>query len=233
MAGAPVLQVLDGGRVWRGEAAPAAAVPVLQSGLRVLDEALALGGLPVGGVTEVRAGLGHGGLGLGLMAVAALLTGDAQARAAVVDGFGTLHGAAVLEAGVPPGRVWCVRPKEPGRIMALGLRLVRSAAFRLVLVDHALAPPVSQPELAVRRLAVAAQEAGCVVVLLSGNWGDCLGLPLPSALRLRVSRQAGQHLNLAVEKQRGASLTPSVTLPGRLLYSPPHWDLDHAARPGC
>lgn len=253
MTGAAVLQVLEGmqvledGQVWRGEPTPSQApVQVLRSGAGPLDRALALGGLPVGGLTEIRAGLGHGGLGLGLLAVATLLREDTRARAAMVDGFGTLHGAAALELGVPPGRLWCVRPPAPARAMPLALRLLRSGAFKLVLVDHALAAPTPQPELQVRRLMVAAQETATTVVLLTGGWGDHLGLPLPSALRLRVARlkpgfhpaatpagTPGDHpLEVAIEKQRGASHTPKVTLPGRLLYSPPSWDLDHAPRPG-
>jgi hypothetical protein len=91
--------------------------------------------------------------------------------------------------------------------MGLGLRLIRSGAFKVVVVDHALVPPSSQPELQVRRLAVAAQEAGCVVLLLCGTWGDAVALPLPGALRLRLQRQARDQVLIQVEKQRGSSLT--------------------------
>jgi len=232
MASSSVLTALQGGQLWRGQPqGKAQRAPVLSSGLFALDAALTLGGLPLGAVTEIRATPGQGALSLAMHACAHVLRAPHQ-RAAVVDGPGTLHGPAVLEAGVPPGRLWCVRPKDPSRTVPLALRLIRSGAFRLVVVDHALWPPSSQPELQVRKLAVAAQESQGAVMLLCGTWADALPLPLPGALRLRMQRTSRHRVNIQVEKQRGSSLQQNVTVAWPFVDNTTPVALDHPPRAG-
>lgn len=205
--------------VWRGDADHARGARGLPTGIPALDGALALGGLPVGAVTEIRSRLGMGGLSLGLHVCWAALRetpGQAQpgqALCAVVDGPGTLHAPAVMAAGIRPGQMWCVRPLEPAQAGNVALRLARSGIFRVLLVDHLQAAP-AQPELAVRRLAVAAQETGTVVVFLSGPWADQAPLPLPAATRLRLSRLSRDRLCIHVDKQRGSARAEEVTVQG-------------------
>lgn len=199
---------------WRGlpggeaEVLPAPVQPV---GIPALDGALAQGGLPLGGVTEIRAAPGHGGMSLALRVCAEALRVP-HARAVVVDGMGTLHGPGAVAAGIPPGVLWCVRPSEPAHAAAVALRLVRSRAFRVVVVDQVETAPAQAPELAVRRLSVAAQEASCAVLLLSGAWADGATLPLPAALRLRLSRQSHSQIVVFIEKQRGSHQSGHVGL---------------------
>ncbi|MEW5855739.1 MAG: hypothetical protein AB2A00_43595 [Myxococcota bacterium] len=206
------LVLQTGGLVWRGggEEVAAPAGLSVSSGIPALDAALQLGGLPIGGVTEIRSRPGLGGLSLAMAACVAALRRGA-ARCAVVDGSGTLHAPAVLEAGVRPGCLWCVQPRQPQDAALVALRLVRSGAFPVVVVDQSPAAP-AQPELAVRRLSVAAGEGGTAVILLTGPWAFQVPLPMPAALRLQLQRSARHRLVVEVEKQRGAAAGAQVVL---------------------
>ena len=225
MKGTSPLSLVTGARaggVWQGAAgAPAAELPVLSSGWAALDGVLAGGGLPVGGVTDIRCQPGVGGLTLALRVCAVGLQSGAVARVALVDPGGVLHGPGVLEAGIPPGRLWCVRPKDPRRACGLALRLTRSGAFGVVVLDLLAHAPAQAP-LQVRRLAVAAQDARVAVLILAGPWAESSSLPLPAALRLSLFRPARHLLGVQVDKQRGSSAQPRVILqrPGLL---PPGW----------
>jgi hypothetical protein len=219
-----------GGLVWRGDGGlTAEPLPVLSSGLKTLDETLALGGVPLGAVTEIRARMGQGGLSLALsicrQAVCQKGVSGDPALCVVVDGSGTLHAPAVLQMGIPPGALWCARPLEPSRAALLGVRLTQSGIFKVVVVDHVMEGPL-QPEVSVRRLSVAAQKSRCTVVLLSGPWADAVALPLPSALRLSLKRFQPTELEITVEKQRGSMQGARVKVPWPPVNDP-SYALDH------
>jgi hypothetical protein len=213
------------GQVWRGAAHADGAVAVVPTGLGPLDAVLAYGGVPRGTVTEIRGEPGLGALSLGLrLCVAALQArGDPDSRVAVVDPQGELHAPAVLAAGVPAGALWCLRPPL-ARACHLGVRLLQTGAFAAVVVDLAHQGP-AQPELAVRKLANAAQQAQALVVLLTGAWAHRVPLPLPVAVRMHVCRPPpSPHqppaLWVRVDKQRGVGTDSWARLTGAPLAGP-------------
>lgn len=177
--------------VWRGRLH--AAQPALATGFAPLDAALPGGGWPLGALTEVLGD--QPGLGLDLLLPALRrYTGQGRCTALVTPPF-LPYPQAFLSEGVVPARLLWVRSEEAADALWAAEQLTRSGAVPLVAVWSA-----QGGETVLRRLQLAAEEAGSLCVLFR---------PLaarrqssPAALRL-VAVSTAQGLSLEVIKNRG------------------------------
>jgi hypothetical protein len=191
---------------------PQTSPAVLPFGLPELDSALPDGGLPRGAVAEfVVAG------GAALATSAALLACKSAQREAVVRGgeapfcafidpTSTLHGPGVAAAGVELDKLLVIRPSLDA-LSRTAIRVVESHAFSVVVVDTVGVPGASL-DLAlgnwprvVRRLALAAEESGSSVILVT-DADARRPLPLPVAMRIELSRSDVDRLTVRVSKDR-------------------------------
>ena len=131
-----------------------------------------------------------------------------DACCAWLDPFCTLYGPGAKWAGVDLARLFVVRPPENdlGRI---AVKVVRSGAFDVVVVDI---DPVGTTvitgrhknekamHVVARKLALAAEETGCTVVLITDSRRP-RSLPWPVAMRLELERRPGK-LGVRVAKER-------------------------------
>jgi recombination protein RecA len=134
--------------------------------------------------------------------------------AAWIDTDATLYAPGVANAGVDLARLFVVRPPRPelGRI---AVKVARSGAFDLLVVDvdaiagvdahHEMAQKQarsssSKMEVVVRKLALAAEDNGMTVILIT----DALrhrAVPWPVAMRLDLERRPGK-IGVRVAKER-------------------------------
>ena len=197
--------------IGRGE--PRAVAPAVSLGSE-LDGVLPDGGLPRNRVIElsVKGGLGLG-TSIGLLACrsvqkeAALRGGDTP-WCAFVDPSGTLYAPGVAFAGVRLDRLLVVRPRRDA-LERTAIRLVESQAFEVLVVDALGVPgarvnaPLGQWPRVVRRLALAAESSGSVVLLVTDGEA-CRPLPLPVAMRLEIERTGIDRISVQLVKdQRG------------------------------
>ena len=172
-------------------------------------------------------GLG-GATSIALAAIRAAQKRDPRAWCAWIDSEGTLYGPGVAKAGVDLERLLLVRapPGDAGRIAA---KVADARAFEVVVVDLPGSPFVAprtkrdrgkalRPEILVRKLALAAEESGASIFLLTDSLAP-RDLPWPVALRLELGRAPG-HLVVKVAKDRrgrvgqGKGIVPMKTRPG-------------------
>jgi len=185
-----------------------------------LDAALPDHGFPKG-VVELTAphGLG-GGTSIALAVVRAAHKRDVRAWCAWIDTEGTLYAPGVAKAGVDLDRLLVVRapPEDAGRIAA---KVANARGCEVIVVDLPRRATkrgrALRPEVLVRKLALAAEESGSTILLLT----DALAsrdLPWPVALRLELGR-APEHLVVKVAKDRrgrvgqGKVIVPMKTQP--------------------
>jgi hypothetical protein len=135
--------------------------------------------------------------------------------AAWIDTDATLYAPGVVNAGVDLTRLFVVRPPraELGRI---AVKVARSGAFDLLVVDvdaiagvdanhetaqkQARIASSSRMEVVVRKLALAAEDNGMTVILIT----DALrhrAVPWPVAMRLELERRPGK-IGVRVAKER-------------------------------
>jgi len=195
---------------------------VLPLGIGELDALLPGGGLPRASVVELSV---MGGVSLGTsVALAACRAAGEEARAsggeapwcAFIDPSTTLHGPGVQGARVDLGRLLVVRPP----VEALGrtaIRLVESQAFSVIAVDTVGVPGAALnvglaawPRI-VRRLAMAAGEAGSIVLLITDGEAR-RPLPLPVALRLELQRPRPDRLSVRIAKERRGRISQPRTI---------------------
>ena len=197
--------------VHRGEL-PSISQRVLSTGSAAVDSALPDSGLPKGAVTELAV---YGGAALGTSLSlgvcrtameAAIAQGGEVPWCAFVDPGKTLYAPGVESRGVDLARLLVVRPPSEA-LERTSIRLVESHAFAVVVVDTLGTVGASASGLqgswnrAIRRLSLAAEASGSVVVLLTD--GELQrSLPLPVALRLELSRPEMGRLLLKVGKDR-------------------------------
>lgn len=136
VAGHPLLRGLGGVEHWLsslfGFASPEAP-GTLPTGVRELDEALAHGGFPRGGVVAVT---GPTGGGKSTFALTAMLAAQRQGEAAaVIDVDFALHPSRGLQLGLDPRWTVLVHPPSGEAAVEITLRLMRSRAFSVVVVD--------------------------------------------------------------------------------------------------
>jgi len=222
------------------------AQPALATGWPELDDALPDHGFPKG-VIELTAPHGLGGAtSVALAAIHAAQKKNPRAWCAWVDSQGTLYGPGVAKAGVDLDRLLVVRPPvgDAGRI---AVKVALARACEVVVVDLPGASlrtrpdrrhkPGSgregrglHPEILVRKLALAAEESGASVFLLTDSL-EPRDLPWPVALRLELGRapsvppsvpggsSAQGHIVVKVAKDRrgrigqGKTVVPMQTRP--------------------
>lgn len=170
-----------------------AIIPVL-SGISALDEALILGGLPAGRVSEIAGPGSSGKTALGLCLLAE------QTRmgklVAYVDGTGQFYPPAAAAMGLDLRRTLLIAPnknanrgrrarsqdKDAVTALARAVEIIaRSRAFAMVLVD--LPAHARVREVPARRLRIAAQATGTTIIALSSRAGDVEG----AAARIETS----------------------------------------------
>jgi hypothetical protein len=105
----------------------------LPTGLEAVDRNLPGGGLPCGRMTELVGTRGSGRTSF-LLAVMARLARQGE-RSALVDLRGDLDPLSLLDAGIPEGWVWVVRPTRGDDALWAADLLLRSGHFRLVWLD--------------------------------------------------------------------------------------------------
>ena len=206
-------------------------VDALPLDLPGLDAALPDGGLPRGCISELStpAGLAHA-TRFGLAACASAQTRSREQRhdarsawCAWLDPQGSLYAPGATAAGVDLTRLLVVRPaaKELARI---AVRVVASGIFNLVIIDRCgidgagtSSRPYNRWRTATRRLALAASNSDCTVLLLS-SIAVANRDRLPSALRLELTRPRVDQLSLRVVKERRGRTSGAISLP---LQPPP------------
>jgi recombination protein RecA len=204
-------------QIWRGEPASSLELPspALSTGRAEVDEALPDGGLPRGAVVELAIS-GGAALGTSLALSVCRAAQEEAARhgggaqdvpwCAVVDPSATLHGPGVESAGLRLDRLLVVRPPTSA-LERTAIRLVESQAFAVVVIDTAGVPGAplevglgSFPRV-VRRIALAAEETGSTVLLVTDAEAR-RPLPLPVALRLELARLHEGRLSLRIAKDK-------------------------------
>lgn len=181
-----------------------------------LDSVLPDSGLPRGAVVELALGEGVPGTSLVLSACrnvqrAAERLGATVPWCAFVDPSESLHAPGVVEAGVRLDRLLVVR-SPLAAVSRTVLRLAKSAAFELVVVDLVGVRGASMrtaldawPRL-IRRLALEVDGTGRSVVLLTEAAAP-RALPLPVAQRIEIDRPALDQLVARVAKDRRGFIT--------------------------
>jgi recombination protein RecA len=220
---------------------PALGTPLLERpkalplGFGAFDALLPEGGLPRGGVIELRspAGLAR----ITTLALRTCAAAQAEARGegqsswcAWVDPSTTLHAPGVASAGVDLGHLLVVRPdfEDAARV---AVRLTASSCFAVVVVDRSQVPGTeignelgktrlrTRWDLAVRRLALAAEGSDTTVLILSSGGSGNQHESLPTAMRLEIGRPRHDELDLCIAKERRGRVQPRRVL--SLLASEP------------
>lgn len=220
----------------------ALAITPVSSGIAALDQALMLGGLPAGRVSEIAGPSSSGKTALGLCLLAE------QTRAgklvAYVDGTGQFYPPAAAAMGLDLRRTLLIAPrskrarsrdKDDVTALARAAEIIaRSRAFTMVLIDLPYSSSSSSSrirvaEMSARRLRVAAQTTGTTIIILSSRAGDVEGAAarietspcqeLCSTLRSTQFRIAkgglglGTHVEVACKKHRFDGQPPEHTAP--------------------
>lgn len=200
--------------------------PALALGWPEVDALLPDGGLPRG-VVELTSPRALGGAtSVALAAVRAAQAKDLRAWCAWIDPEATLYGPGVVRAGIDLARLLVVRPlrAEIGRI---AVKVVASRGLDVVVVDLDPIPFARIEERGVpsrrrgvpettlvRRLALAAEEAGTTVLLLTDTRVQRPSA-LPVALRIELSRPTPDDLSMRVAKDRRGRIGLARTVPMR------------------
>lgn len=199
---------------------------VLSLGIATLDEALPDGGLPSGAVVEICAP--HGLARATYLALSACAAAQIESRqlnkasdwTAWVDpsdpSRGSLFAPALASAGVDLARLLVVRP-DPEDVARISVRLATSRLFRVIVIDRSGLPGAAVASRArwstvIRRLALAAESSDTTILLLSTT-SMAHREPLPTAMRIELTRPRRDHLELNVTKDRRGRLPGPVSVP--------------------
>ena len=200
---------------------------VLSTGIAAVDRILPDGGLPHGSVIELcsPAGLARSThLALSLCASAQRLgSSTLQTESEVsqsgwcawIDASRTLFAPGVARAGIDLGRLLVVRP-DPEDLARVAVRVVSSRVFSVVVVDRCGIPGAevssrARWNVAVRRLALAAEDMATVVLILSSH-AQARAETLPTAMRIEIDRPEIDQLTLQITKERRGRLSSPITL---------------------
>lgn len=210
MAAAPVdlEAILKSARVVRGvQAVSATAVP---SGWAAFDAVLPDRGLPRGVTELVAPELAGGATTVALAAMRAAHERDPRAWCAWLEvaGEASLYAPAVERAGVDRARLMVTRAPSARDLPRLASKIAGSGAFDVVAVRGASSFDVR----AVRRLALATEEHGGVVLLVTDAY--VTHEVWPTALRLELTRTpAAISVRVARDRRGRTSAARSVGLP--------------------
>ena len=169
--------------------------PGLATGLRTLDSALPLGGLPRGRLTEIV-----GAPGAGKTTVVRHIVERAVRDGwcvAYIDATRTLAPRDWAHINTLNPRaadnLWVVRPDRPDRGAWCADVLLRSSAFALVVLDGA---PLLSRNVAVRLTRLARESDAALLALSDDNKAS----ELAGSLRLRVTKTPSQRTTVIIEK---------------------------------
>jgi hypothetical protein len=195
-----------------------------------LEEVLPDGGLPRG-VVELAAPHALGGsTSIALAAVRAGQERAGGAWCAWIDPERTLHAPGVVARGVDLARMLVVCPPR-ALLGRASLKIVAVGAFEVVVVDfdaisnatpHRPRDVVTgkkkawASEVLVRKLALAAEEGGTTVLLLTDATRK-RAVPWPVALRLEMTRPSRSELSVRIAKDRRGRVGVAKTIPFRPL----------------
>jgi recombination protein RecA len=186
-----------------------------------VDEALPDGGLPRA-VVELTSPHALGSTSIAIAAVKAAQAKDARAWCAWIDPDATLYAPGLAAAGIDLERLLVVRPPR-AELARFALKVAQARAFDVVVVDMDPLPGFAftpkkkawPPEVLVRKLALASEQSGAAVLLLTDS-----RLPRaaqwPVALRLEVARTRPTELALAVAKDRRGRVGATKIIPRRV-----------------
>lgn len=129
---------------------------------------------------------------------------------------GSLFAPALASAGVDLARLLVVRP-DPEDVARISVRLATSRLFRVIVIDRSGLPGAAVTSRArwstvVRRLALAAESSDTTILLLSST-SLAHREPLPTAMRIELSRPNRDHLEINVTKDRRGRLPGPVSVP--------------------
>lgn len=172
-------------------APPRADGVAIATGIAALDQALSVGGLPCGRLTEIVGPRGSGKTTLVRQLVAGAIS--VGRWVAYVDGTRTLAPRDWVAIG-GTRRLWIVRPQQAERGAWCADVLLRSGAFGLVVLDAG--GPVLSRQVSIRLTRLAQDHDAALVVVSEGRAGTMIG----SAVRLRVTRTSARALQVVVEK---------------------------------
>jgi hypothetical protein len=210
-------------------------VDALSVGWPDLDDVLPDHGLPRG-VVELRPPRALGGAtSIALVAVRAAHARDERAWCAWIDPDGMLYAPGVAMAGVDLNRLAIVRAPRCA-VLRIAVKVVRSQAFEVVIVDLDPAPGAAAPEqgpsrrqkpkrappleVFVRKLALLAAEGGATVLLVTDATIP-RPAPLPVALRLELARTENA-ICVRIGKDRHGRVGLAKTVP---IHSKPGLEL--------
>ena len=193
-----------------------------------VDALLPDGGLPRG-VVEIATPRSLGGAtSFALAAVRAAQRKDPRAWCAWIDPEATLYGPGAARAGIDLSRLLVVRPPraEIGRV---AVKVCASRGLDVVVVDfdpipfavvaNARSKRRTIPEETIaRRLALAAEEAGATVILLTD--ANAARAPMPVALRIEMTRTSAAGVTMRVAKDRFGRVGLARAVP----FRPPRAD---------
>lgn len=170
------------GRRAISRAADAPPVPVLATGFPALDDALGVGGLPRGRISEIAGVPTSGMVTLALRLIAQAQQETTASMAAYLDVDKTFDPDYAARCGVELARLMIVRPTTLAQAVGMLPDFVATAGFSVLVVDSP--PQLLGDDLAellgttLSRLVAPLSRSGCVLVFLSGLPP---GSPLPDA----------------------------------------------------
>ena len=183
----------------------------LGTGIPALDAALPGGGIPCGRLTEIAGSSGSGATSLAHTIVARAIA-DKQ-PVAYIDATRTLAPADWAPLATT-GLLWVVRPPTDGQGAWCADILLRSGAFRLVVLDDT----TSMPRSIVIRLSRLAQDTQAALLVVHhqpagrGLVGSALRLEMERRIRPRHERPAWRRIETRLTRAiHGHSLGPSLT----------------------
>ncbi len=187
-----------------------------------LDAVLPDHGLPRGVVELASPHALGGATSVALAVIRAAQHREEGAWCAWVDSEATLYAPAVAKAGVDLSRLLVVRP-PPAVAGHVALKVAQARACEVIVVD--LSPRTwsggrsgrrrgLKPDVWVRKLALAAEESGASIVLLTDSLAP-LAAPLPVALRLELVRAPGHMIVKIAKDRRGRTGLAKAVVPMR------------------
>jgi hypothetical protein len=188
------VQLKWGSQALRKGAAPiAASVPALPTGLPHLDHILAIGGLPLGHISELA---GQSTSGKRTLALHVLARAQGRFPCIYLDLAQTLDPAYAVACHVDLSQLVIATPASPGQALDLVCDLAAGGHFGLIIFDSTVALstaplPPGAAAAALRRLRQALHGQASAVLFLTTPGGSPpgFGLEQGAALRLLVSRQ--------------------------------------------
>jgi recombination protein RecA len=202
--------------------------PVRPSAWPELDAVLPDHGFPRGIIELASPHALGGATSMALAVIRAAQQREERAWCAWVDSEATLYAPAVAKAGVDLNRLLVVRP-PPDVAGRVALKVAQARACEVIVVDLSPRTLIAgrtgrrqwvKPEVLVRRLALAAEESGASILLLTDSLVPH-ATPLPVALRLELARAPGHTLVKVAKDRRGRTGLAKGVVPMRTRPSLP------------